>query len=550
MYPTKRPKKSPRKSSPTSPNRPARIPTMTSADNDPILDLLTCPQTFDDGTDHVEVRETHISRVFLTRLFAWKQKKAVAFDFLDFSTLAKREWACREEVRLNRRLAPDVYLDCIPITADSRGQLHLGKAGEVVEWLVKMRRLDDRLAMPHLRAAGLLTQQHLEQLVEKLLAFYGQQPPCGLDGPAYWDALWRHVTGNLQALQKMDATDQATKHQILRVHQAQLWTLAVYRTELEDRAAGGQVIEGHGDLRPEHVYFTPQPTILDCIEFNRDLRVLDAADEICFLAMECAVDGDQPTSQRVLELFAQAAAESPADWLLDFYLTYRACVRAKVCWLRSQQVAAEHSQQTILLNRTRTYLDFAIRRSSGLEYPFLIVMRGLSGTGKSTVAESIVEGLGAILLQTDAIRQQVWSDRTAAADAEPKYSVESRRKVYLAMLDAADRLLADRLSVVLDGTFLDIGLCRLALETARCQGVPILFVETRCSSAVAQHRIEQRRQTGSTASEADAAVHRTQASQYVELPRDLPRVVVDTSGRIDQRRLIDTIAAALGRQQA
>ncbi len=520
---------------------------MQCNNDDAIYALMTHPATFDDGTERVEVRETHISRVFLTRCFAFKQKKPVVFDFLDFGTLEKREWACREEVRLNRRLAPDVYLDCVPVAADSEGRLRLGIRGKkVVEWMVKMRRLDDALAMPQMRSAGRLTQRHLAQLVDTLVAFYRGQPPCEIDGPGYQDALRRHVSGNFQVLNEVLEPEFASEHLIVRLHQAQLWTLVAHRRELEARATTGHVVEGHGDLRPEHVYFTPAPTILDCIEFNRELRILDASDEICFLAMECAVGGDASTSREILHLFCQAASESPPAWLLDFYLTYRACVRAKVTWLRSRQVPDASPRRIDLLRKMQSYLSFARQRAVSLEFPFLIVMRGLSGTGKSTLARQVAEATGAVLLQTDAIRKQLRWTPPSTTEAVSMYTPEARRRVYLAMLDTADALLADRVSVLMDGTFLDIAHCRLALETARVRGVPILFVETQCPAEVAERRILRRQQSDLALSDADPSVHRAQALEYVVLPRDLPRIIVDTSQTLDLSRCLDSIAAALG----
>ncbi|MCA9162562.1 MAG: hypothetical protein KDA62_06265, partial [Planctomycetales bacterium] len=235
-------------------------------------------------TSDVEVIETHISYVYLTDRFVFKLKKPVRYEFLDFSTAEARRQACCEEVRLNRRLARDIYLDVVPITVDD-GHFHLGGDGKPVDWLVKMRRLPADRAMDELIRRGELTEAHVGQVAKTLANFYQQAPPVSLRCESYRQAIAQHVRANHLELSR--EVHQLPEPMIRRVWQAQQRVLQLWPDLLTTRVCDGRIVDGHGDLRPEHIYLAPSPTVIDCIEFNSDFRQIDVLDELCFLDMEC-----------------------------------------------------------------------------------------------------------------------------------------------------------------------------------------------------------------------------------------------------------------------
>lgn len=509
-----------------------------SGDSDEMLDWLGRRETYPGPPPNVELRETHISWVFLTDQFVYKLKKPVEFDFLDYSTVDKRRWSCREELRLNRRLAPDVYLDVVRIVRDSESKLRLGGAGETVDWAVKMRRLpDDQSLAAQIRERELPAAQ-LDAIAGVLATFYESLVPVEVDAASYVGRLNDHVRQNREALLECD---RLPSNSVRRIHGAQLQSLRL-QPELFARRTGdggsSRIVEGHGDLRPEHVYLTPQPIAIDCIEFNREFRELDVADELSFLAMECDALAAAEVGRCILDRCCQMLDDQPPAVLIAFYKSYRACVRAKVKALRSEQLEAGAAAKAI--NDAEKYLCLADQYSRLLGDPILIVVRGLMGTGKSTVARGLSDALGAELLQTDHIRQQLFGpNRDDAAYGEGRYRDENRQRVYDQMLMLADKRLTDRLSVVLDGSFLSAALCRQAAalavrnQTVR-NNVRLLFVQCECPDVVARERIARRAAQGSDASEARPELYHQQQQDAEPIPADLPRCKVDTNAYPDE----------------
>ena len=252
--------------------------------HDRVVEWLRTGRAYPQAPAGVEQIETHISRVFMAGEHVYKLKKPVRFPFLDFSTLEKREQACREELRLNRRLAADVYLDVVPIVQAERGGYEMGGTGEVVDWLVKMRRLPTEQTLETLHQRGLLREGHIERLAQTLIAFYRSLEPLGILPRAYRERCAAHVREN--RLELLAVRHHLPQGVVERVHSFQLQLLALAPELFEQRVAEGRIVEGHGDLRPEHICFAERPVIFDCIEFIREFRELDGADELSFLAAE------------------------------------------------------------------------------------------------------------------------------------------------------------------------------------------------------------------------------------------------------------------------
>jgi aminoglycoside phosphotransferase family enzyme len=273
-------------------------------------------------------RETHMSWVFLTQGFVFKLKKPVRQPYLDFSTCAQREAACREELRINQELAPGVYLRLERITRDADGAFEIGGTGPAEDWLVVMRRLDDRLMLDKRLREGATLSPAIKRLADMLARFYNSAPADSLTPDAYVERFRKQFQLDrsviTQARFRIDHVRAETVFDLLDKRLAALESL------LRQRIGSGCVVEGHGDLRPEHVWLGEPIRVIDRLEFNRDLRMVDPFDELAFLGMECAAAGvDWVGPLLIRSASAQLRNPAPAE-LVYFYQASRATLRARL----------------------------------------------------------------------------------------------------------------------------------------------------------------------------------------------------------------------------
>jgi aminoglycoside phosphotransferase family enzyme len=299
-----------------------------SVDLDTKVTILKQPATYPDRPTQVDVIETHMSWVFLTTHYAYKLKKPVRYDFLDFSTLTARRCNCEHEVRLNRRLAHDVYLGVVALVVDAAGRLVLEQSGEPVEWLVKMRRLPAEHMLEHLITRGKVYEEDLHPVATMLSRFYKESAPIEIDGKRYHSQLERDIQYSLRELSRAQYDLPAPL--INTIGHAARELLTSEPALFETRATHNKIIEGHGDLRPGHICLKPRPVIFDCLEFNRQFRLIDPADELAFLAMECERLGASFVGQEFFRIYQQITGDSPPSRLVNFYKASRACLRARL----------------------------------------------------------------------------------------------------------------------------------------------------------------------------------------------------------------------------
>ncbi len=290
--------------------------------------FLSLPASYPEPTGRVDTIETHMSWVFLTDRHAWKLKKPVRSHDVDFTLEAARRLNCSEELRLNRRLSDAVYLDIVPLLLDADGRLRLAGDGRAIDWLVKMRRLPAARMLDCLILGGLATSQDVKRVVTRLARFYRDSAPIAVTGAAYRDGFAKGIAENLRDL-STPAYGLSTELIVAIARQQR--SLLEHRPQLfDERAAAGRIVEAHGDLRPEHICLEAEPQIIDCLEFSRALRILDPADELAFLALECERLGASALTTTIFETYAEVTDDVPVAPLLAFYRSYRACVRAKL----------------------------------------------------------------------------------------------------------------------------------------------------------------------------------------------------------------------------
>lgn len=290
--------------------------------------FLSAPASYGASVRDVEVKETHMSWVFLAGERVYKLKKPVKYPFLDFSTLAAREADCREEVRLNRRLAADVYLGVIPLTLGADGRLALEGGGAPIDWLVVLRRLPAEKMLDQAIARGTVTRRQINQVAEVLARFYRAAEPADVTPQQYVAHFAREQGKNRSLLtDRRFALPRATLNAILSAVEA---VIGDEPELLMGRARDGRIVDGHGDLRPEHVCLSEPPVIIDCLEFNRGFRQVDPFDELAFLGMECGRLDGAWIGEALISRCAELLNDSPQARLFAFYTAYRACLRARL----------------------------------------------------------------------------------------------------------------------------------------------------------------------------------------------------------------------------
>ncbi len=280
------------------------------------------------GAAEVLARETHMSWVFLTGERVYKLKKPVRYDFLDFSTLDARERNCREEDRLNRRLAENVYLGVLPLTLSSKGELAIGGEGPPVDWLVLMRRLPLDRMLDQTIERRTVSRDEIISVADRLCDFYRLAQPAELTPEAYVAHFIREQAQTREVL--TDRTFDLDGARIGKILGGIEDILFAQPELLKARVEGGRVVEGHGDLRPEHVCLNTPTVIIDCLEFNREFRLVDPADELTFLGLECERLGAGWIGPVLLNRYAGRLGDTPSAKLVAFYRSYRACLRARL----------------------------------------------------------------------------------------------------------------------------------------------------------------------------------------------------------------------------
>jgi aminoglycoside phosphotransferase family enzyme len=289
--------------------------------------FLSRPQAYCDHPPDVIGRETHMSWVFLAGERAYKLKKPVRFPYLDFSTLEKRESACRAELRLNRRLAKNVYLGVVPLCA-SGSTLSIDGEGAPIDWLVVMRRLDERRMLDRLLARGEIQTRQLDRVAAMLVEFYRRAARAFVPTAVNLCEWRRSLDYNRRVL--LNPRLRLAAGSVVAIDRVQRRFLTLRGRLLAGRVRARRLVDGHGDLRPEHIWLGPEPAIIDCLEFNARLRTVDPFDELAFLDLECERLGAAWVGRYLRRRVGRALRDGPSSELFTFYRCHRAMLRARL----------------------------------------------------------------------------------------------------------------------------------------------------------------------------------------------------------------------------
>ncbi len=499
----------------------------------------------------VEVVQTHASVVFLTSTHAWKIKKPVDFGFLDYSTLELRQHWCREEVRVNRRLAPTVYLGVVPVTRAPGGLRFGGDGGDAVEWAVKMRQLDDADTLGVRLRDGRLDDAMVADIGRRIARFHADDRG-GDDLAPYgaFDAVAFNARENLEQTREHRG-DCVSPELHARVRDATERGLTSLRDAFERRAGRGATRDCHGDLRLEHVYVHDdgEIDIIDAIEFNARFRFADPVSDLAFLAMELSFAGRDDLVEVLWNTWRgeAEASDEDASRVFPFYVAYRSVVRAKVRGLKAKAPEVDVEARRESTERARGHWLLALRwLEPPHRRPALAMVTGLPGTGKSTLARGLAEQAGFMVLRADEVRKELFG-LSAEVDAssawgEGIYTEAATEQTYAALLDRA-RDAVDRGDRVLVDATLRTSERREPFEAlARARAVPAVTFVLDADAALIEARIQAR---GADASDADVAVFRRARATW-QPPRGAGVERLDASPPAD--RVLDRAMSALVRR--
>ena len=491
-------------------------------------DILTS-SAFSHAITRLELRETHISWVILTGPFAYKIKKSIKLDFIDTSTLARRRYLCEEELRLNRRLAADLYVDVVAITREATG-VHVGGPGEVIEYAVRMKQFDASLELLTLLEHGEVSQQEFVDLAQRLAHFHDTAPKASIDKDFPNTAhLHDAVLGNLAILLSHLDPDTLLPEMGILID----WThdyLHDSLIPLRMREQNGAIRECHGDLHARDVVrWRGQLVPFDCLEFDPKLRWIDVMNDVAFLVMDLTAHGRKDLAFAFLNAYLECTGDYEGVRHLAFYSVYRALVRAMVDSLGAEKDCVDrHDFQNRLRMRVKAAAAYVDRPA-----PTLFIMHGPSGSGKSWLSERLVPRLEAVRIRSDVERKRLGRTPTSAVEEigleQGLYTPDVRRHTYARLLECAESCLQGGVDTVVDAAFLNSADRRLFRDLAMREGCRFIILVCEADSVTLTQRIEKRQQLRLDPSDASVKVLNRQLQTREPLTTDeQSHVIVST----------------------
>jgi aminoglycoside phosphotransferase family enzyme/predicted kinase len=471
---------------------------------------------------HLPVIETHISYVLLAGAFAYKIKKAVRFEFLDFTTLAQRRFFCHEELRLNRRLAPLIYLDVVPISGTMDAPV-FGGDGVAIEYAVKMRQFDQAGLLSRVIERDELTSAVIDALAREVAAFHTKAPRASTDLQYAQSGHVRQLARDNFTQMRSAPHDAHDGSNLERLHE---WTEsegARLTEALDRRRHDGFVRECHGDLHLGNIALIDgRITLFDCLEFNPSMRWSDVMSDVAFLVMDLHDRNRPDLAARFLSAYLEDTSDYGGLTVLPFYIVYRALVRAKVASMRLAQPASR-DERAAVLGQYRTYLNLAVHQSERRR-PSIVITHGVTGSGKTVRSQALVESMGAVRVRSDVERKRLFGLDANARSESPVggglYTDDASRRTYARLTALARTIAAAGFTAVLDAAFLKREQRDLVREVANDLGVPFIIADCSAPAAALKERVSRRLEANSDASEATLAVLERQLASDEPLAPD------------------------------
>ena len=459
----------------------------------------------------VRLYETHISWVLLAGRYAYKIKKALNLGFLDFTNLERRHFYCNEEIHLNRRTAPQLYLDTVPIggTAD-HPVVGLEPA---IEYAVRMRRFSVAAEMDRLMANGKVLPAHIDSLAAGLAHFHMSLPPIELDSPYGGNEAMRDLTVQNSSQWPIPQLDKLGEFIVQAIQGALEDEYTACVSLMANRRAQGFVRECHGDLHLGNIVIKSGKAIpFDCIEFDPELRWIDILCDIAFPFMDLQYFKREDLAWRLLNVWLEITGDYGGLALLQFYASYRAAVRAKVNAIRASQMAITGKKKQEALQAFRQYLALSCHCLMR-QKPALIITHGLPGSGKTTFAQMALERFGAIRIRSDVERKRLFGmsplERSKSATGGDIYSLEATERTYDVLLGIARGLIQNGYRVIVDAAFLKPDERAQFRQLAQEMSAPFVIASILAGEAAMRTWVEQRNRRRKDASEANVSVLET-----------------------------------------
>ena len=518
-----------------------------------LIENLQAHGDFPHAVCSFQLLETHISYVLLTGKYAYKFKKPVNLGFLDFSTLEKRRFYCHEELRLNRRLAPQLYLDVVAIYGSQQHPAFEGM-GSPIEYAVKMRQFPDQDRLDRVAERGDLTRDHIDELARQVAAFHRKLPGAKLD--SLYGTPGRIGDRMLQNFQQIDANlVPAIDLPLTRTLEG--WTrqaLRDYQDDLEIRRQQGCIRECHGDMHLANmVLLDGRVTLFDCLEFAEDLRWIDTLNEIAFLIMDLDYRGLPELARRFLDRYLEATSDYLGLTLLAPYLVYRAMVRAKVAAISLYQHRDDPRQIERFAGSFTEHLRLAQEYTQRPRQAPIVITHGLSGSGKSRIVERLVESMGGIRVRSDVERKRLLGAHLPAARGEVEkgaYTPEVTRRTYERLLALAYAIADAGYPALVDATFLHAAQRMSFIRLARTARLPLVILDVQASDTTLRARISERARQQNDPSEAtlDVLDHQLRTQEPLAPDEVALAIRIDSESSSDIQRVAAKILSrkALG----
>lgn len=456
-----------------------------------VCEAMADPAFYPHPVSQVKRVDTHISVVFLTGQWVYKLKKPLNLGFLDFRQLDDRRKFCEREVHLNKRLSHGIYQNAVTIFQKDKNVYSIDGDGNAVEYAVKMKQLPDEDRLANLLEKNAVSQSDLEQLGKKLASFYlNSKQNAQISQYGSRDMVIFNSEENVQQISPfVGRLVDTEKWEFIR--EVNRSFLHHHHALFERRLESGKILDGHGDLRTDHIYFFNGIQIIDCIEFNDRFRYGDVAVDLAFLHMDIEELGYPEENQIILKAYVENAHDPEIYALIDFYAAYRAIVRLKVACIRYDEITTEQQQDSIK-REINKHLNQAYHYTLLFSRPTLWVFSGLPASGKSTLAQRLVKTFPMTIISSDAVRKEKDCREEVVAYGTGIYSEERRQRVYSRMLALAQKKLKKGQSVALDATYSRRRWREKVVQLASDMDTNLIFIECECDLETIRARLMER----------------------------------------------------------